>query len=280
MDHMHEANRRHWDASAAGWRELRDRDQLWRRCHLEPTLAFDGAALAMIHEFVGSLAGKRACVIGSGDNYAAFALAGMGAAVTSTDISGAQLRVAAGRAAELGLEIAFTRCDAADLQALDSRTFDLVCSTNGFLVWIADPARVFSEVHRVLREGGYYILYDIHPFLRPWKDQITPIEMEKPYTDTGPFEYEGAEGPAYEFNWTLSDILNPLLGSGLVLRKMAESSASDPRFWEGDAYLPGTDRDLLDWRCNPRAGLPVWLTLAAQRPQKLAAAARPKRDGD
>jgi SAM-dependent methyltransferase len=266
MNEMHEANRRHWDAAAARWRKLQDRDQLWRRCHLDPELAFDGEALAVIREFVGNLVGKQACVIGSGDNYAAFALAGMGAAVTSTDISGEQLRVAAARAAELGLEITFVRCDAADLRPLDDATFDLVCSTNGFLVWIAEPTRVFSEVCRVLKKGAFYVLYDVHPFMRPWKEQVTPIEMEKPYTDTGPFEYVEAGQPTYEFNWTVSDILNPLLESGLSLRRIAESSARDSRFWQDDSYLPGTAGDLLDWRHNPRAGLPVWLTLAAQRP--------------
>jgi SAM-dependent methyltransferase len=266
MNEMHEANRRHWDAAAVDWRELRDKDQLWRKCHLEPALAFDGEALEMIREFLGDLAGKRACVIGSGDNYAAFALAGMGAAVTSTDISSQQLRVAAERSAELGLEITFARCDAADLRPLEDSSFDLVCSSNGFLVWIADPSRVFSEVHRVLKDGGYYILYDVHPFMRPWKDQVTPLEMEKPYSHTGPFEYDESGRTVYEFNWTLGDILNPLLGSGLALKKVAESGARDSRFWEGASYQPGTDEDLLDWRHNPRAGLPVWLTLAAQKP--------------
>ena len=45
----------------------------------------------MILRFAGDLHGKRACVIGSGDNYAAFALAGLGAQVTSTDISARQM---------------------------------------------------------------------------------------------------------------------------------------------------------------------------------------------
>jgi SAM-dependent methyltransferase len=182
------------------------------------------------------------------------------------DISERQLQVAAQRAAELGLPITFVRCDAADLKPIADSSFDLVCSTNGFFVWIAQPARVFSEVHRILKAGGYYILYDIHPFMRPWKDQISPIEMVKPYFETGPFVSIEAGQPTYEFGWTLSDFVNPLLASGLQLRKMVESAARDSRFWQGFSYLPGTADDLLDWRNNPRAGLPVWLTLAAQKP--------------
>ncbi len=40
MNEYHEANRRHWDAAAVAWRELRERDALWKRCPSEPELAF------------------------------------------------------------------------------------------------------------------------------------------------------------------------------------------------------------------------------------------------
>jgi hypothetical protein len=53
----------------------------------------------------------------------------------------------------------------------------------------------------------------------------------------------------------------------LILRRLAESPAKEARFWEGMSYTPGVDKSLLDWRKNPRAGLPVWLTIAAQKPQ-------------
>ena len=47
---------------------------LWERCAEEPDRFFAGDALHLILEFVGDLHGKDTCVIGSGDNYAAFAL--------------------------------------------------------------------------------------------------------------------------------------------------------------------------------------------------------------
>jgi SAM-dependent methyltransferase len=263
---MNQANQRYWDAMAPDWQKLRDQDQLWQQCPQQPELAFDGESLAMIRQFVGDLQDKQACVVGSGDNYAAFALAGMGARVTSTDISARQLAVARERAGQLGLDITFVQGDATILEGIGEGVFDLVCSSNGFFVWIAEPGRVFQQVYRVLRPGGFYIFYDVHPFLRPWKDQITPLEMERPYTATGPFECEGYGLINYQFHWRISDLINPLLDSGLILRKLAESPAKEARFWEGISYTPGADPGLLDWRNNPRAGLPAWLTIAAQKP--------------
>lgn len=265
MNERHEANRRDWDANARSWRDVRNRDGLWRRCPTDPDVAFQGEALALIRDCTGDLRGKDACVVGSGDNYAAFALAGLGSSVTSVDISRNQLDVASERARELGLQMTFIRSDAAELSSIADASFDLVFSSNGFFVWIEDLAGVFGQLCRVLRAGGHYVFYDIHPFQRPWQDQVEPLKMAKDYWTTGPFVDE--KDGTYEYNWTLADLLNPMVEAGLVLRELRESPPTDSRHWEGGVgYEPGTDSSLLDWRCNPRAGLPVWLTVAARKP--------------
>ena len=171
---------------------------------------------------------------------------------------------AAGRAQQLDLSISFVQADAANLESIQDETFDLVCSTNGFFVWIANLQAVFNEVYRVLRPGGYYVFYDIHPSMRPWKDRSDAIELEKPYWETGAFA--DAEDGTYEYNWTLADLLNPSSDSGFALQRILESPARDSRFWQDHSYTPGTDEGLLDWHRNPRAALPVWLTVALRKP--------------
>ena len=114
------------------------------------------------------------CVVGSGDNLVAFAFAGMGANVTSVDISDRRIAVAASRARHLGLQISFLQADAADMSLIAQGEFDLAFSSNGFFVWIADLQAVFSEIYRILRPGGHCFFYDVHPFQRPWKDQVKP----------------------------------------------------------------------------------------------------------
>lgn len=264
MTDKHEANRRDWDRNAASWRRMRDRDGIWRRLLDEPELAFEGGAFEQIQRHLGDLEDRDTCVIGSGDNYATFALAGCGATVTSVDISQKQLDVAADRANELGLSVEFVRADAAGLRGVDDDAFELVASTNGFFVWIADLDALFGSVRRVLRRGGHYIFYDIHPFIRPFSGRGPAMEMVKPYWSTGPFRDE--ESGTYEYNWTISDLANSLLRSGLTLVEVAETRPRSARFFQDHSYEDGGDEHLADWRRNPMAGIPSWLTVVARKP--------------
>ena len=93
MKEKHEANRRRWDAASPSYAAIGDRQGNWRKVVEQPGWAFLPEELAIL----GEVAGKRACVLGSGDNLAVFALAGMGAEVTSVDISDVQIDVARGR---------------------------------------------------------------------------------------------------------------------------------------------------------------------------------------
>ena len=222
MNRMHEANRRMWNDQVVAWEERSNQEGRWHRCHENPQLAFEGEALQLIREVTAGLQNKTACVIGSGDSMAAFALAGLGAQVTSTDISEERLAMGERRAEQLGLSISFVRSDAANLESFADSSFDLVCSTNGFFVWIADLDAVFTEVSRILVPGGSYVYVDIHPFQRPWKDQDNQIEVEKSYWTTGPFQSSNSE--SYEFNWTLADLLNPMAAAGLTLTKLVGES--------------------------------------------------------
>jgi len=258
----HEANRLHWDLAADRWRVLRDRDGLWMKCHLEPELAFEGGALEEIRRSLEDLQGKSVCVVGSGDNYAAFALAGCGAVVTSVDISQRQLDVGADRATRLGLAIEFVRADASDLSVLPATGFDLVTSTNGFFVWIADPGQVFREVMRILRPGGAYVFYDVHPFQRPWADDTFALTMAKPYWDVTSDD----DNETFQHHWTLADLLNPMAAAGFRIDSIRETPPRDGRFWQDGAYEPAADKRLRDWRHNPLAGLPAWLVVRASKP--------------
>jgi len=79
MNELHEANRRYWETRRAEWAQRPETEKVWRRCAEEPGLVLDEREL----HWLGDVTGKQVAVLGSGDNLAVFALAGMGARVVS-----------------------------------------------------------------------------------------------------------------------------------------------------------------------------------------------------
>jgi ubiquinone/menaquinone biosynthesis C-methylase UbiE len=136
---------------------------IWKRCHLDPLLALHSAEL----RWLDNISGKSVAVLGSGDDQVVFALSGMGAKVTSIDVSEPQLDVARHRAAVLGLDIKFVRADVVDLSCLSDGTFDFVYTGGHVAVWVSDPQRYYGQAARILKPCGLLIVSEYHPF--PWR---------------------------------------------------------------------------------------------------------------
>ena len=119
---------------------------------------------------------------------------------------------------------------------------------------------------RILRPQGISISYDIHPFQRPWENVIKELIMKRSYFDTTLPPSEDANGiKTYVHLWTISDIFNAIASAGMMVIEIEERKASNSNFWQGSSYKKVIDEELLDWHNNPRAGLPVWLTIASRK---------------
>ena len=252
MSKFHEANRKGWDAAALAGQGQVDQSREWRRSHEDPGHFFDERELRWLRD----VAGKKACVLGSGDNLAVFALAGLGAEVTSVDISQEQLNVAKERAEQLGLSIRFVRADVVDLSGLDSECFDLVYTGGHVAVWVSDLEQYYREAARILKPGGLFIVNEYHPFRRIWKERPDGLEVEFSYFDRGPHEWDRAEEipgaasgslPQYEFHWTVSQFLSAVLEAGCDVL-LVDEFGDQPE----------------DWEVAPLAGLPQSLLIVAR----------------
>lgn len=252
--------RKFWDMTAdSDWyMELRSRERI-ERLAKAPESAFHPGALEILKRVAPDFSGKRVLLPSSGDNHAAFALAMMGAKVVSTDISERQLEHAAGIASRLGLDIEFRVEDTMRLDGISDGGFDLVYTSNGTLTWIYDLEGMFYNISRVLKTGGAYVLYDIHPFGRPfsgepWKQP----EIVKAYDDVLP-----------SCHWRVSDIVNALAGAGMMVSEMAELPAADASFWfKFEEFIRKTPEEvdgINDWRKNPMAALPAWIAAEARK---------------
>jgi len=224
----HEANRAFWDASTKWWKEKEDKRGLWMKAHADPSLVLSPAEMP----FVEDIAGHSACVLGSGDNEVAFALTGLGADVTSVDISEHRLDVARDRARTLGLQLTFLQADVTDLSVLDDNTFDLVYTGGHMSVWVSDIRTYYAEAVRILRCGRLFLVNDYHPIRRMWLDADGPSPRHR-YLDRGPYEYTSDEGlPTFEYHWTTADHIQAVVDAGCRVVKVEEhGEAIEDEFW-------------------------------------------------
>jgi SAM-dependent methyltransferase len=243
---LHEENRRGWDAVSAQWQQRIDGHIDWRRCPADPGIALVEEELPYLQD----VSDQEVCVLGSGDNLVVFTLAGMGAQVTSVDISQTQLDIAAGRARELGLDIEFVRSDVTELSGLADGTFDLVYTGGHVAAWVSDLDRYYAEAGRILRPGGRIVVNEYHPFRRLWKASVPTLELEVPYFERGPFEYDRSEEvddwgggplPSHEYHWTVGDFASALFKGGFELTALHEFGYRVYEDWESPALaqLPG-----------------------------------------
>ena len=256
MNQAHEGNRACWNGWAPWWRERRDKVGVWSRCPSAPELVLSPGELRAL----GDIAGQRVAVLASGDNEVAFALAGMGARVTSVDISEGQLAIAAERAEKLGIEIAFLRSDITDCAMLDEGSFDLIHTGGGVAVWMSDLDAYMRETARLLKPGGMLLVNDFHPFAHLQSDE-TPWPL-KDYFDRGPFSYTSNEGfPGSEYHWTVADRLQAVLNAGLTLTWVEEHDGTFSDL-EAERVLDEIDTDTA-----PKLHVPRYLLIVARKPE-------------
>jgi ubiquinone/menaquinone biosynthesis C-methylase UbiE len=253
MNEYHEANRARWEAGAATWAHYAERRGIWRECARKPELALAAEEIRAL----GDVKCLQVCVLGSGDNQVVFALAGMGAKVTSVDISEKQLAGARERAGILGLDVRFVRADVTELSAIGDAAFDVVFTGGHVAVWVSDVRRFYAEAARILKAGGRFIVSEYHPFRRLWKDSKTSLEIERTYFARGPHRFENtvdilypAAGDvvSYEFNWTVADYISAVMDSGCVIERVEEFGEAS----EG-------------WEAANLAGLPARLMIVARK---------------
>ena len=249
-----------WNRTAdSDWyKSLRTEEKIAKLVN-DPSRAFHPSVYELINKYIPNLQGRKVLLPSSGDNHAAFAFALMGGSVTSADISEKQLEHAEETARKLGLDITFVCDDTMRLSNIGDGRFDLVYTSNGTHTWITDLGAMYENIARVLKPSGFSIMYDIHPFNRPfsgepWKEP----KIVKPYAETLP-----------HLHWRVQDLVNAMAEASLSVKEMAELPAVNTSFWfsydelmrQKESELEGIN----DWERNPMAALPAWISIVAQK---------------
>ena len=230
-----------------------------------PAWAFPRPVFEMIKKAFPDLRGKRVLVPSSGDNMAVFGFNLLGAIVTSCDIAERQLYNAKMVADENGWEIEFIQQNSMELDRIGDGEYDLVYTSNGVHVWISDLPKMYSNFNRVLKPNGKYIMFETHPFIRPFDDSGKEVIIDKPYEETGPF----ISGEITDFAWRIQDIFNAVFDSGFSIKHMEEfhpeKNDYDDWFYGSIEAAAADNYDLYNWTKNPWAALPQWIGFLAEK---------------
>lgn len=260
MDELLKQVKDSWNERAdSDWYQSLRTDEKIAKLVEDPASAFHPLAHQLINKYIPDLHGKKVLLPSSGDNHAAFAFALLGAEVTSADISERQLEHAQEIANKLNLNIRFICDDTTKLSNMADNIYDLVYTSNGTHTWIADIVEMYQNIYRVLKPTGLSIMFDIHPFNRPFSGE--PWEepkIVKPYQDIMP-----------HCHWRVQDIINAMIWARLSIKEMEELQAENASFWFSYEELIKQKEEKLvninNWQHNPMAALPAWISIVAQK---------------
>ncbi|HRW19590.1 MAG TPA: class I SAM-dependent methyltransferase [Dermatophilaceae bacterium] len=200
---------------------------------------------------LGPLAGRDVLEIGGGAAQGGRWARSQGARVVSSDLSLGMLRRGqAIDAAHGNPPLPLVQCDGQALPFADER-FDVVFTAYGVLPFVADSARVLTEVCRVLRPGGRLAFSCTHPFRWVFPDDPSEAGLVArfSYWDTTPYVEQAADGTAVyaEHHRTVGERVREVIAAGLRIVDLVEPEWPDghEQDWGGwsplrGRILPGT----------------------------------------
>jgi 2-polyprenyl-3-methyl-5-hydroxy-6-metoxy-1,4-benzoquinol methylase len=180
---MMDAIRANWDARAPHPR----RERLLRSRPAGPRILVRDIEWTDLGELSGRDVLHLQCHLGT--ETAAFAQ--RGARTVGLDLSGAAVREARRIADRAGLEIEYVQANVLDaVEALGGRSFDVVYTGKGALVYVPDLGRWADMVARLLKPGGIAYVVEFHPLLAalgpvPTPDEGTDLRLRYDYLGGG-----------------------------------------------------------------------------------------------
>lgn len=184
---------------------------------------------------LGDVREKRVLDLGCGTGQAAVALARQGAIVIGLDASEGQLERARQIADREEVKVEWRKGDLADLAFLRAESIDVAFSAFA-VAEVADVARLFRQVQRVLKPGAPFAFSYEHPF-----SLVGTPPVGHSYFDPGPALVERNGEPIHLYLRTIGEIFTELGRAGFRVDTIAE-----PEFGAVDGRIPST----IVWRAR------------------------------
>lgn len=277
MSHVHEQNRRSWNAvTEAHNSHKRDQSTFFR----EGGSTLFPEEVELLGPASGTLLHLQ-CNCGQDS----LSLARLGFSVTGVDISDEAIKFAADLSRDSGVAAAFQRADVLQWlpqAAARGQRYDRVMCSYGTIGWIENLQEYFHGVASVLSADGAFVLMEFHPLVWSLGPDGDPYFLDKPISEAeGVQDYVGRSGPgltpsgwedgiqnfanperAVSFQWTVADILQALIDAQLRLEVFREFPYSNGCLvFEGMNELPGKRFEMP----TGQPSMPLMLGLRARR---------------
>jgi SAM-dependent methyltransferase len=219
MNTMTQANRQGWDGLAATH---------YKNYHIDTLLAGKPLLNDLITKEVGDVRGKSLvhllCHIGT--DTLSWAL--LGAHVTGIDISPESLKYARQLAQQMAIEADFIEADVMDVEDQVKGKYDIAFSSVGVLCWLPDIRRYAQTVRHLLKDTGFFYIFDGHPFRSVLIDDAGDTSTDTiqgnyfrkevwRYDHMGDYTDPDLKVPvpSYEWNWTMGEVITAFCQVGM-----------------------------------------------------------------
>ena len=201
-----------------------------------------------------------------------------GAIVTGVDFSEKSIAYADQLKEETNTKARFICCNIYDLKNYLDEKFDIVYTSQGVLCWLKDLNEWAKLIHHFLKPDGIFYIMEGHPITHIFDDEKRgklevvypyfhskePTKWDDDYPDYSDKTYI-PKNPSYEWLWSISDIINSLIKSGLRIEFIHEF---DKLFYKG---FPDMKCDENGWWYFPdyRNKVPLIFTLMAKKEKNI-----------
>lgn len=152
-----------------------------------------------------------------------------GAIVTGVDLSDEAITLAKKLSNEMHIPATFICSDLYKLPSILDEKFDIIFMSYGVLLWLSHLQKWADIIKHFLKKGGVFYIIELHPFTTMLSYDF---KMQYDYFDKGPYlddadgSYtnwnEKVKGVTYEWSYTMSDVVNALLKTGLAIEFIHE----------------------------------------------------------
>lgn len=227
--------RRFMDANREHWNELVPIHARSAFYDLEGFKAGKSSLNPIEREEVGDVSGKSLLHLQCHFGLDTLSWARLGAQVTGADFSDRAIALARTLSDELAIPGAFVCGNLYDLPQRLSGGFEIVYTSSGVLCWLPDLPAWAAVIAHFLHPGGLFYMFEEHPFANVFANErnTRSLEVTLGYFHTPePVRYEpggsyaepdaAVSVPTYEWQHSLSDVLNALIGAGLRIEFLHE----------------------------------------------------------